>query len=273
MIPTCTFFKRTENLKAFMHTRLARQGEGAGLSKVRGAKKMARTESRVEKRKDSLEAERENMREAGLYICDERCATTKMYCKKIYQSQNEFDKYCNHKHKFPKGQNVRDCLLRESSKPGGIVQAGSRPDRQSNQLFETIVASEEGSFGDVAARCLGRYNRKEASKGYRKPEKLVEALEMLYAIEPKLGADEMRERMKMMRDTDGGLLFCWEKRTTIGMLLSTDQIQGWITSRTQKKKNDERGTLTEKQQEESQLINQLQNGENQASAAVSATVS
>jgi hypothetical protein len=59
---------------------------------------------------------------------------------------------------------------------------------------------------------------------------------MLYNFEPKLRANEMRERMRAMRDTDGGLLFCFSKRDITGGLLTDDQIQSWINSRTQKKK-------------------------------------
>jgi hypothetical protein len=47
----------------------------------------------------------------------------------------------------------------------------------------------------------------------------------------------MRDRMKSMKDpNDGGLLFCCSKRHTTGMLLTEDQIQGSIDSKTQKKK-------------------------------------
>jgi hypothetical protein len=83
----------------------------------------------------------------------------------------------------------------------------------------------------------------------------VEVLEELYTIEPKLRACEMRDRMKTMKDPDdGGLLFCFPKRRTTGLLLAEDQIQGWITSRTQKKKNTSKGTRTEKEKEEDLMI-------------------
>jgi hypothetical protein len=88
------------------------------------------------------------------------------------------------------------------------------------------VALEDGSLSEIAARCRGRFNQKDASKAYQKPAKLLEVLETLYAIEPKLRAVEFRERMKVMKDpVNGGLLFCWENRFTRGMLLTMDQLQ------------------------------------------------
>jgi hypothetical protein len=63
---------------------------------------------------------------------------------------------------------------------------------------------------------------------YRKPSKLVEVLDELYSMEPKLRESEMREHMRQMKDDNGGLLFCYLKKSTTGMLLSEDQIQSWI---------------------------------------------
>ena len=42
--------------------------------------------------------------------------------------------------------------------------------------------------------------------------------------------------MKGMRDSNGGLLFCWSKHNTTGMLLTEDQIQAWINTHSQKEK-------------------------------------
>jgi hypothetical protein len=48
-------------------------------------------------------------------------------------------------HDFLAGENARDFVLLEASKPGGLVEAGSRPDRQKNDtLFVKIAASESG---------------------------------------------------------------------------------------------------------------------------------
>jgi hypothetical protein len=71
---------------------------------------------------------------------------------------------------------------------------------------------------------------------------------------------EVCERMKVMKDpVNGCFLFCWENRFTTGMLLSMDQFQSWITRRTQKKKKDEQaGTLMEKDIEENKLVDAIE---------------
>ncbi len=80
--------------------------------------------------------------------------------------------------------------------------------------------------------------RRENAVGYWKPPRLLEVLEELYNQEPKLRSCEMREIMQRMRDEDGGLLFCFAKQNTTGMLLLEDQIQSWINSTTKKKKKN-----------------------------------
>jgi hypothetical protein len=140
------------------------------------------------------------------------------------------------KHNFPKGQNARDFILREASMPGGLVQAGSHPDRQQHVLFEEIVASQAGVRGEKDACCFGKFNRRENAVGYRKPPRLLEVLEELYNWEPKLRSCETRELMRRMRDKYGGLLFCLAKQNTTGMLLLEDQIQSWINSTMKKEK-------------------------------------
>ena len=60
--------------------------------------------------------------------------------------------------------------------------------------------------------------------------------------------------MMVVRDSDGGLLFCWSKRQTTGMLLTVDQIHSWINSRTQKRKKREKGMQTEKDIEQERQI-------------------
>lgn len=103
---------------------------------------------------------------------------------------------------------AKDRLLLMASKPGGLVAAGSRPDRQKNDsLFDNLAASVEGSQGEVDARCPGKFNRKEGCTPYQKPPKLVEVLKWLYYNQPsKLRPCDMRARMREMRDEDGGLL-------------------------------------------------------------------
>jgi hypothetical protein len=259
MEPMCSLFQRTENLKSFMTTKLAKAGEGMGLSKVRQGKKRKRLENRAHQKQSQLESERDDMRSSGLYICNSCCPTTQRYCRQVYLEERGLEKHsARGKHDFPIGVNARDFVLHEASKPGGLVELGSRPDRQKKDgLFENIVASEDGARGEEDAWCFGQFNRKENVQPYYKPPRLLEVLEELYTIEPKLRACEMRDRMKTMKDTDaGGLLFCFSKRYTTGMLLADDQIQSWINSRTQKKKNASKGSRTEKEKEEDSMIQQ-----------------
>ena len=89
-------------------------------------------------------------------------------------------------------------------------------------------------------------------------------LEELYSHEPKLDEYEMHEEMSKMRDERGGLMFSYRNRgdrppsnlkksskafrdwrckvckehkcVCAGMLLSLDQIRGWISSFTQRQK-------------------------------------
>jgi hypothetical protein len=174
MEPTCKLYEKTANVKASMRLRLAREGEGVGLAKVQGEKKNVRMASRVGKRKNSREDDRNAMKNAGLVLCYARCLQLGGYCNKVYyQTAKEAYKFRNLKHSFTTGQNARDHMLREASKPGGMVEAGSRPDRQTNQLHESIVASEDGKVSEIAARCRRRFNQKDASKAYQKPAKLV----------------------------------------------------------------------------------------------------
>jgi hypothetical protein len=259
MEPTCKLFERTKNLKSFMTTKLAKAGEGAGLAKVRAGKKRKRSESRAESKQDDLESERTAMRNSELLLCNACCPRTGMYCRKVYLEVKGLHVHLTSDvHDFPAGENARDFVLREASKPGGLVEAGSRPDRQKNDvLFENIVASERGCQGEEDARCFGLLNRNENIIPYRKPSKLVEVLDELYSIEPKLRASEMREHMRRMKDNNGSLLFCYSKKLTTGMLLSEDQIQSWISSRTQKKKKQSKGVQTKKDLVEDEMIQEV----------------
>jgi hypothetical protein len=260
MEPKCKLFEKTENMKSFMKTKLAKAGEGAGLTKVRQHKRRGRVQERAIGIMADIEREREEMRATSLRICDARCPRTNRHCRGVYLTQEGLENHlAKGKHDFPVGENARDFILREASNPGGLVEAGTRPDRQKkDSLFEKIIASENGSNGEESARCFGCFNRKENTIPYHKPPKLVEVLEALYSREPKLRASEMREEMRRMRDSDGGLLFCYVKRDTNGMLLSDDQIQAWINSRTQKKKKQSKGKQTDKDIEEARLVECLE---------------
>ena len=260
MEPTCNFFERTKNLKSFMTTKLARAGEGAGLAKVRAGKKRKRVESRAEAKQDDMESERTAMRNSELLLCDACCPRTGLYCRKVYLEEKGLHMHWTiDAHDFPAGENARDFVLREASKTGVLVEAGSRPDWQQNDaLFENIAASaESGCRGEDDARCFGLLNRNENIIPYRKPPKLVEVLEELYSVGPKLRSSEMREHMRRMRDGNGGLLFCYSKKLTTGMLLSEDQIQSWISSRTQKKTKKSKGVRTKKDFVEDEMIQEI----------------
>ena len=58
-----------------------------------------------------------------------------------------------------------------------------------------------------------------------------------------MNAKAMRTAMKNMRDDNGGLLFCYKKRRTNGLLLTEGQITSWVSTRTQeqKKKDKKKG--------------------------------
>jgi hypothetical protein len=160
MAPTCSMFKRTENLKATMRTAQAKEGEGVGNRKLQGEKKTVRTAVRVAKKKLSATYEREAMLAAGLFLCDERCDKTGRYCSKLYQSESDKDRYWYHDCMLPGSENARDYLSRESAKTGGLLAAGSCPNRQNKNLSESIVASEDGAVTEIglgaSARSIGR---------------------------------------------------------------------------------------------------------------------
>ena len=151
---------------------------------------------------------------------------TQRYCREVYLEERGLEKHsARGKHYLPIGVNARDLIvLHEASKPGGLMELGSRPDRQKKDvLFEIIVASEAGARGEEDAWCFGQFNRKENAQPNCKPRRLLDVLEELHTIEPKLRAREMRDRTKTMKDPDdGGLLFCFSKRRAAGVLLADD---------------------------------------------------
>ncbi len=58
----------------------------------------------------------------------------------------------------------------------------------------------------------------------------------------------------MQEKDDGGMLLGGSKRKNTGMMVADDQIQSWINSRTQKKKNASKGKRTQKEKEEDVMI-------------------
>ena len=142
------------------------------------------------------------------------------------------------KHDFPKGINAKDSLLLMASTHGGIVTVGSRVDQSLRAVTGPIIAATDNSKAEVLARCYGCFNRKRAVAPYKKPEKLKDVLVQLFNSDVKMNAKVMREAMKNMRDNNGGLLFCYKKRCTNGLLLTEGQITSWISTRTQDQKKE-----------------------------------
>jgi hypothetical protein len=262
MMPLCKLVESGTTVKSKMRSELAKAGEGKNHPKMRAAQKKRRVEKRAQAKKDGINEKREKMRENCLFLCNKKCPQTNRYCRQIYLTPTGLENHAKKgKHKFPTGIRARDRLMHLASKPGGLVEVGSRPDRQkNNSLFSQIVASADGARGEEDARCFGRFNRKEGVIPYQKPERLIAVLLALFNEEPKLRSNEMRERMREMKDeNDGGLLFCWSKRDVTGLLLTEDQIQAWINSETQRKKKKGKGKPTEKDKEQARLVEQVEN--------------
>jgi hypothetical protein len=135
-----------------------------------------------------MESGRTSMQNLELLLCNACCPRTGLYCRKVYLEEKGLQVHlANDVHDFPAGENARDFVLCEASKPGSLVEAGSRPDQQKNDaLFENIVASERACQGEENTRCFGLLNQNENIIPYRKPSKHVEVLEELYSMEPKL---------------------------------------------------------------------------------------
>jgi hypothetical protein len=69
--------------------------------------------------------------------------------------------------------NARDFVLYEARKPGGLVELRSRPDRQKKgELFENVLASEDGAQGEKDKWCFRQFNRKENVQPHYKPPRL-----------------------------------------------------------------------------------------------------
>ena len=248
-----------EDNKSCLH----KPGTGGSHPKVRNRKRGNHIKVRVACEKDVEAKQREEMERRGLFLCHECCRHTGRFCRGIFLHASGLKRHQNaNKHDFPGGINARDWVRLQASKPGGVLTAGGRPDRQSDSLFLALKAAPVGSPGELEAWCKGQFNRKEQSSGgYKKPPRLLQVLRELYVIEPKLRAQEMRDCMKDMRDDDGGLLFCYSKRFTTGLVLSIDQIQSWITSETQmKKKKNQKDSKTETEKMEEKLIQELKTG-------------
>jgi hypothetical protein len=260
--PSCLTLEEAPNAKQDKKSRLSKPGEGASHPKVRNRKSGNRIKAKACSLKAAETMERTEMERRGLSLCHETCRSTGHFCRGIFLHKSSLARHqVASKHNFPIGINAKDWLRLQASKPGGVLAAGGRPDRQSDSLYHKIEAAPLGSPGELLARCFSQFNRKSGYKGYKKPARLLQVLRELFAIEPKLRAQEMQDRMREMRDEDGGLLFCYSKRFTTGLLLSFDQIQSWISSETQKKKTKQKDPKTEKETEEEKLIQELKTGQ------------
>jgi hypothetical protein len=260
--PSCLNLEEAPNAKQDKKSRLSKPGEGANHPKVRNRKLGNRIKGKACRLKAAETMERTEMERRGLFLCHATCRRTGRFCQGIFLHKSGLTKHeVASKHDFPIGIHARDWLRLQASKPGGVLAAGGRPDRQSDSLYHKIEAALLGSPGELPARCFGEFNRKSGHKGYKKPPRLLQVLRELFAIEPKLRAQEMQDRMREMRDEDGGLLFCYSKRFTTGLLLSYDQIQSWISSETQKKKTKKKDPKTEQETKEEKLIQELNTGQ------------
>jgi hypothetical protein len=93
MEPKCILFERTDNLKSSITTKLAKSGEGAGLAKVRQAKRRKRKEKKLQTMQEQLEDERAAMRATGkLFLCDATCPSTQRFCRGIYLTKKGLER-------------------------------------------------------------------------------------------------------------------------------------------------------------------------------------
>ena len=261
--PKCSLYEAAkQTLKSRTSAKSSAPGAGPGAAGVRSDVAKNRVKKRVLQKQETQEDIRQQKRNAGIMLCDAQDQYGR-YCQAEYCEKNRF--YHAHlrsgNHRFPKGIRARDWLLHKVSQPGGMLAPGQRPDRGLRTLNEPLESAEGGSLGEDLARCQGKYNRKEGTVPYTKPEKLKEVLQKLYDKEPKLNAKQMFVEMKKMVDEEvGGLLFTYRKRFRTGMMLTESQIQGWISTATQNKKNEEkekRGGKSETEIQEEAAIAQL----------------
>lgn len=125
---------------------------------------------RVEKMLGTEEEIRRKARESGLFLCNEICPETGRYCRADFLESNRLVAHtAKGKHDFPKGINVRDKMLLSASRPNGVLAVGSRPDRLSTKMHQTIEESPEGARGADHAVSFRRFNRREGYEKYQKP--------------------------------------------------------------------------------------------------------
>jgi hypothetical protein len=267
VMPFCSSIFTSVNMKESLRgAGLSKPGEGKDTVQQRHKRRVNRAEAKNEKKLLQIETTRKAKKDSGIWLCGAQCPTTQRYCSAEFLTEGGHDIHvAAKKHTLPVGIRAKDKLILLASEAGGVLAAGSRPNRMAGST-KAYKPSEKDASGEHAAICYERYNRKEGVQAYQKPKKLVSTLEELFNREPKLDEYRMREEMsKMIDPVDKGLMFCFSKRgeqpppgtsktsknyrmwagcqvckkkpcTCNGMLLSLDQIRGWISARTQKRK-------------------------------------
>jgi hypothetical protein len=267
VIPDCSDILASVNMKESLKgAGLSAPGEGKDTVQQRGKRRVRRAEALNEKKMQQIETTRTKKKESGIWLCDARCPKTQRYCTADFLTENWHDKHvATGQHRFLTGIRAKDKLIIMASEAGGILAAGTRPNRMAGST-KAYEPAEKYAPGERAAICYDLYNRKEGVQPYKKPKKLVSTLEELFKRDAKLDEYRMREEMsKMIDPADSGLMFCFSKRgaqpppgstkgskkyrdwagcqvckkkpcTCNGMLLSVDPIRGWISAQTQKRK-------------------------------------
>ena len=208
-----------------------------------------------------------------LLCCRAECPETRRKCEFTTQQKARFEAHVSGRvgqHTWVQraghggsGVNASDVIVRLAAAAGGALAAGTNPDRMGSDAVEPTPVAVLAA-GAAAACCAGKFLKPEHPKPYKKPQRLVQELEALYAVgesddasAKNLSAREMRQRMAAMRDSDGTLFFCWAKRGTRiapsdnetlcsmcgknacvcnGALLTVGQVQAFINTATQKRK-------------------------------------
>jgi len=251
------------------------KGEGGGNEKVRQLKRARSVKAAAERGALAAGALTGARMEAGLLCCREKCPETGRECEFHTQQQKRYDDHVNGlvgNHTWVQraghggsGVNASDVIVRMAAAPGGVLAAGSNPDRMGTAAAEPALAPVAVlTAGAAAACCAAKFLKPGHPKPYKKPPRLVQELNELYAVgesadasAKKLSAREMRQRMAAKRAADDTLFFCWAKRGTRiapsdkatlcsmcgknvcvcnGALLTVGQVQAFINTATQKRK-------------------------------------
>ena len=244
--PTYKDVRIATNKKQSNETQIARKDEGLNSKSIRSMKKQSRTEKKCEKVKCSIEAKRGLMIERGLHLCDVKCPTTGLYCRRVFLGAKALDDHKKRaKHEFPP-INARDVLLRQASKVGGALANGSRPNRRSHSLFEEIIPANLSPYEHEAC-CYQRFNRIETCNSNQKTDGQLCFLLDCYDASSKMNENQTHEKMRTLTDiNDNGLMFCSMKAKSQdnGDLLSKEQIRSWNSLETTRRRKGNIGGET-----------------------------